>query len=347
MIENEIFKKCIPDYKKIIQYGFHKTKEGYCYRKIIMNQSFEIRVLIDLNHQVYGSVFDLEMEDEYLGFRVENAVGEFAGKIREEFCALLEDIRNQCFMVQNFVSEQANRINHKIYEAYGDQPFFEWDSYPDFGVFKNKDTKKWYALIMNISRKKLEENSDEMVDVLNVKLDSDKIGKLITEKGFFPAYHMNKKYWITIVLDDTISDDEVFSYIEESYQYTIGRKMISQEWIVPANPKYYDIEFAFQQSSVIQWKQSSDIQIGDIVYIYVGAPISALLYKCVVRKNYIPFEYYSSHVQMKYTMELELLEQYSPNLFPFSLLGKYGVRAIRGPRHMSLELHNYIEQKTR
>lgn len=32
-----------------------------------------------------------------------------------------------------------------------------------------------------------------------------------------PAYHMNKRHWITIVLDGTMPDEEVKRFIEESY----------------------------------------------------------------------------------------------------------------------------------
>ena len=146
--------------------------------------------------------------------------------------------------------------------------------------------------------------------------------------------------------DDSLSDEEVFSLIKESYSYTV-KNSNPGEWIVPANPKYYDIESAFKHNKIINWKQSSDVKIGDIVYIYVGSPVSALLYKCKVLKNNIPYSYSDSNVKMKYIMKIELLEEYSKELFPFSILKEYGVRAVRGPRYITHELVDYINKRTR
>ena len=343
MLEDVLFRKCVPNYDKLISYGFQKVSDQYIFTKKIQNNSFKVSVVIGSNHSVKTSVYDLEMDDEYYGYRVENASGEFAGKIREDVCLLLEDIRNMCFSIQSFVGDQANRISQRILKKYGDYPSFEWDQYPDFGVFKNHDSKKWYALIMNISKNKLGDDANSMVDVLNVKINPNRILSLLGKDGYYPAYHMNKKYWISVILDDSLSDDDVFSLIEESYGYTISNRC--RKWIIPANPKYYDIENAFENSNIITWKQSSDIQVGDIVYIYVGAPVSALLYKCKVLETRIPFEYSDSNVHMDYVMKIELLEKYEKDLFPFSVLKECGVKAIRGPRSITKELLHYISKK--
>ena len=285
------------------------------------------------------------MDDYYTAYRVEDNIGEFAGKIRNEYESILIDIRNKCFINQDFIGEQSNRISKRILDEFGDRPSFEWESSPNFGVFKNKDTKKWYALIMNISKDKID-TGDEMIDVLNIKLNPTKIVNLLEKQGFYKAYHMNKKYWITISLDDKLSDDEIFSLIEESYEYSIGTSK-TEEWIIPANPKYYDIEKAFKNNKIITWKQSTNIKVGDIVYMYVASPIKALRYKCRVLKNNIPFNYSESNLTIKNVMEIELLETYNKELFTFEVLNKYGVTAIRGPRFMPKKLKDYIENNTR
>ena len=179
MIEKDIFKKSLPDHDKLLEYGFSCVDSKYSLKKKILG-SFEIRVCIE-NDNVLGSIYDLEMEDEYLGFRIEDNIGEFAGNIRNEFIKLLTDIRDKCFISEYFVGSQANRISNMIISKFGDYPSFEWDNYPDFGVFKNNDSKKWYALIMNINRNKID-TGNEMVDVLNVKIDPDKIIKLLEKK---------------------------------------------------------------------------------------------------------------------------------------------------------------------
>lgn len=64
-----------------------------------------------------------------------------------------------------------------------------------------------------------------------------------------------------------------------------------KEWIIPANPKYYDIQAAFRTSKEIDWKQGKGIKVGDTVYMYVAAPVSAILYKCRVTRTDIPFRF--------------------------------------------------------
>ena len=72
---------------------------------------------------------------------------------------------------------------------------------------------------MNISIGKISQGDYE-VEIINVKLNEEKIKKLLKQKGFYQAYHMNKKNWISIILDNTLSDDEIMTYIEESHRFT-------------------------------------------------------------------------------------------------------------------------------
>lgn len=72
---------------------------------------------------------------------------------------------------------------------------------------------------MNIKKSKIDIGDTE-IEIINVKLNQNKISDLISKKGFYEAYHMNKKNWISIILDDTLNDDEIMKYIEESYLLT-------------------------------------------------------------------------------------------------------------------------------
>lgn len=58
------------------------------------------------------------------------------------------------------------------------------------------------------------------MDVLNVKCDPISIASLCTQPGLFPACHMNKDKLISIILDGTVSDDEIISLVASSYQLT-------------------------------------------------------------------------------------------------------------------------------
>lgn len=343
MLEESIFRKSIPDYSQLLNYGFYLDDDSYFYQKNIEHDSFQVVVMIE-HSNVVVKVLDLELGDEYTNFRIDDISGEFAGRIRQQVEEILLDIRDKCFLKKDFVGNQANRISQRIFGLFGDRPYFEWERTPDCGVFKHKSTLKWYGIVMHIKRNKVCDLDGEF-DIINVKLNEDKILSLLDQDGFYPAYHMNKKYWISIALDDTLDDDLIMDYIEESYQYAAGSKtkLINHEWIIPANPHYFDIEKALQDSSILTWKQSSNVQIGDTVYLYVGSPVSAIMYQFEVLESDIPYDYQDKNLCIKKVMKLNLLRRYPKDFCPFSVLKKYGVTAIRGPRFMTKELSDYIK----
>lgn len=334
-IENEVFKRRQADFDKLLLYGFKREKDVYKYSKVFMSD-FRADIEVDEMGKVLGKVYDLNIEDEYINFRIECQVGEFVNQVREEYHKILEDIAIHCFQNLYFISDQANRIANQVMDCYKDEPEFAWESSPGFGIFKNPNNKKWYGLIMNIDKSKIDKKYSGEVEIINVKLDPERIQVLISKKGFYPAYHMNKKNWITISLDDTLSDDEIMQCINESHRYT----ETPEEWIVPANPKFYDVITEFQNRDTITWKQSSNIKVGDIVYLYVGSPYSAILYKCEAIEVNIPHEYQDENLSMNRVMRIKLLKKYPKDKYSFSKLNEYGIRAVRGPRSMPKKLSN-------
>lgn len=214
MLEDNIFKKSIADYKKIEKYGFQKIDNYYILEKAFMNNQFKAIIKIDLKGIVTGKIYDMETNLEYTNIRLNND-GTFSAIVRDEYQKILIDINTYCFNKKQFIYNQANRITNYIIEKYKVKPEFLWDSSPDAGVFRNKKNKKWFGIIMHINKSKLDkENKD--VEVINVKIDVS-VDDLINKKGFYIAYHMNKKNWITILLDETISDKEIIKYIDISY----------------------------------------------------------------------------------------------------------------------------------
>ena len=100
------------------------------------------------------------------------------------------------------------------FDVLGEQIF---PKYPKFSVFRHKNNKKWFALIMQLSASKLGLESDEVIDVLNLKCSPDLAMVLVDEEHFFKAYHMNKKHWISVNLNSKISQKTVFDLIDESF----------------------------------------------------------------------------------------------------------------------------------
>ena len=215
-IESEIFKKSKVIINKLVKYGFKKEKDNYVYETLFFNDSFKAIIKVNKDGKVIGSVIDIESNEEYLGLRIEGLSG-FASKVKEEYINILNDIKNNCFEGKHFIFDQSNRITKYIKDKYNNDPEFLWDKYDGSGVFRNSNSGKWYGIIMNVDISKLDKGSGE-IEVLNVKIDENKIPELIKKKGYYEAYHMNKKYWISIILNDTLSDKNIISLIDESYK---------------------------------------------------------------------------------------------------------------------------------
>ena len=344
-IEEEIFKKTKVDFNKVLKYGFIKENNLYKYSKNIMNNAFRVDILIFSDGKVKGKVHDLAFDEEYTNFRVEGSIGSFVNQVKEEFENLLKDIRDKCFTKVDFIYEQSNRIAALIKDKYGDSPEFEWEKFPGYATFRNKDSRKWYGIIMNLDKNKLDEKSTGEVEIIDIKLDSKEIESLLKQEGFYSAYHMNKKSWITIILDNTIKDEKIMNLIDKSYSYTIVNKNNAEnEWIIPANPKYFDVEKALKENNTIMWKQSTDIKINDIVYLYVAEPYSSIMYKFKVLEVNIPYEYKDKNLKMQKVMKIDLITRYKKGELSFSKLKDFGVNAIRGTRYMPLTLSNYINK---
>lgn len=345
LLEEKIFKRAVVDVSKLQKYGFSKISNGWVFEKKFMNDDFKAVVNIDAEGQIIGKVFETATDDEFLPLRIENMEG-FAGEVRAEYQKILGDIKDKCCSINYFVHPQSNRLTQKILEKYGDSPCFPWDTFSGYGVFKNPDSDKWYALVMNMDFSKLDKKLSGEVEVVNIKLSEDKISVLHKKKGFYPAYHMNKKSWITIVLNDTVTDDELFDLLAESHSFSLGKKAHkkneSNSWLVPANPRYFDIEAAFTKNDEIIWKQSSDIRVGDIAYMYVGAPISAVLYKCLVTEVGIPYDYEDKNLKINKVMKIKLIKKYAKDFMPFSKLNEFDIKIVRGPRICPNELRKVL-----
>lgn len=188
------------------------------------------------------------------------------------------------------------------------------------------------------------------MDVVNLKIE-DRMFKdvLMQDKGILPAYHMNKEHWITVLLDGTVEEEQICSLIDLSFAATASKKKKEKlrppkEWIVPANPKFYDIEHAFDQAEVIEWKQSSNLRAGDTIFMYVAAPVSAILYKCKAVEVDIPYRYQDENLTITTLMKIKLLRRYGPEQFPFSRLKEeYGIYAVRGPRGVPNSLSHALK----
>ena len=213
----EIFKAYQFNSKKAKEYGFIENQGVWTYNSTILQGDFLMMVTVkdgDLNFQVY----DPETGDLYPQVHMESMRGTFVGTVREACLEVLYDIRKTCFEVQDYICPQTKRIMTLVQEKYENQLEYLWEKSPDAAVLRHEDNQKWYAVLMKISWEKLDKAQGGQVEVVNLK--HDQVADLLLQKGIYPAFHMNKRYWISLPLDDTLSDEQVLELFERSWFLT-------------------------------------------------------------------------------------------------------------------------------
>ena len=104
-------------------------------------------------------------------------------------------------------------------DTYGTSPDYPFDGDFETAVLRHTDNRKWYAIVMRVSRCKFGFDSDEVIDVVNLKLPIEMFGSFGAADGVYPAYHMNKLHWISVLLPDA-PDDVVRFLVNVSFEAT-------------------------------------------------------------------------------------------------------------------------------
>lgn len=81
---------------------------------------------------------------------------------------------------------------------------------------------------MKVSRRKFGFDSDEVFDVVNLKLPVEMFSSFGAADGVYPAYHMNKLHWISVLLPDT-PDDVVRFLVNVSFEATKDKRKHRKE----------------------------------------------------------------------------------------------------------------------
>ena len=221
-MENEVTRRARCNFHKLIAYGFEKQVGQYIYHTIMMDV-FNVEIHVDEEGNLSGKLYDMESGEEYVNHRIKQQTGEFVSKMREAYFEILYDIVTNCYDAQPFIGNQSNRIAVYLKETYGTTPEFLWKKYPGHGVFRNTQNQKWYGIILNIHASKIM-NEDKEIEILDVKIKPEQLEELLNKPGYYPAYHMKKKNWITLVLDETLSDEEIKQHLDESFHLSNCKK---------------------------------------------------------------------------------------------------------------------------
>lgn len=222
MLNNELKNRKI-DYKKLLDYGFKKEQNKYLYKEKIFNNQFEIIVEV-LNHSMTSKLIDAINKEEYILVDIKDSVGEFVGKVREEYYSIIQDIIDKCTNMNVFKSSEAKEIICYIKNKYQDELEYLWEKFPENAIWRNKQNNKWYGLILTIEENKLGIKGNKKIEIVDLRYPKDDIKNILDNKKIFKGYHMNKNNWITIKLDGSVTLKEIYNLIDISYDISLKSK---------------------------------------------------------------------------------------------------------------------------
>lgn len=221
MFEDKYFNHKKMNVSKLLAYGFQESDEGFKYSTVILDNQFTFNITVSRLGNVHSALIEKDTDDEYILYRTENAVGSFVGTVKCECEKILLDISEKCFDPNIFKSKQANELMEYVRSQYGDELEFLWTKFPDNAIWRRKDTQKWYGALLTVSKKKLGLKTDEIVEIIDLRMLPELIANIVDNEIYFPGWHMNKKNWCTIILNGSVATEDICKRIDESYQLAI------------------------------------------------------------------------------------------------------------------------------
>lgn len=200
--------------KSLLDYGFTKKENSYVYDEVLDD---DLSVKFTIKDKLFDIlVYENESIEKFLPYYIKQSNGAYTASIKEKVEEIKSGILDKCFYKNNLKKELLEYVKEK----YGTTPEYPWEKSKEDCTLKTK-SNKWYALFMNVSSKVLKLKKEGNVDILNIKNKPEIIEKLIDNKTYFPAYHMNKKHWITILLDNNTNIELIKMLIDDSYELTM------------------------------------------------------------------------------------------------------------------------------
>ena len=194
----------------LINFGFQFEDNILVFKRNILNDEFRMEIkLICTDFEI--EIYDLDFNGVYSLFSVDNANGEIVTAIREE----VKDVLEKILCLESVIYED---VLHYVKDQYNSTIVKPFKTNPDIKALVSPKGK-WYALFLDVEYNKLKKDSlvDSKVKIVNLKHIPSKISTVIDNRNIFPAYHMNKNHWISVVLDNNIDIEYVKELIELSY----------------------------------------------------------------------------------------------------------------------------------
>lgn len=332
--------------KALQDFGFVKSKSAYRFFGPLEDTGLTIALTIS-PASFTVQVLDPDINEVYEPFEATAYMGGFVESVRQKAFLFVEHVVDVCSVSRNL----KDKLTTYVKETHGSDPEGPFEKY-DYTTFRGPNGK-WYGLIMTLPWTALGKERQGTVTVINLKLPPEKIEKLVDKEKCFPAYHMNKKYWLTVLLEGGASWEEVKALVDESYALTQAKKGRPprteqergvREWLFPSNLKYYDLVSVFKKTKYQTWHHRVDIRVGDYVYMYITAPTAAILYKCVVTAIHL-----KPDKQGRKRFRMKRLVTYPPDVFTVDVMRQCGSGPVRSERSVPEELRKKLreyEEKT-
>ena len=196
---------------KLIDYGFNPD---YVFEKTLSNSNFKAVIIYEKN-TLFSKVIDLEMDEDYVLVDVKTPIGKFAAELKIEYESIITDIIEKCTRSNVFKFFQTKRLMDRVEKRYNTDLEFLWEKFPKDAIYRNKRSNKWFVLLVALDKSKINLDGEGEIEIAVLKHDN--VSNVIDGKSILEGYHMNKKHWITVPLDDRISDEKLFELVENSY----------------------------------------------------------------------------------------------------------------------------------
>lgn len=203
----------------LISFGFEKNNDEFIFKKTIGSLALILVAKLDREEKLSVTVIDSLTNDEFRLHFSPKAKGKYVQSVRNEIDKLEKSIKDSCAISDLFLL-QWKKIIEYINIKYGAPIECMWKEKfnSDEGIFRREDNKKWFATLLICNRKTLTGKGVGKMEVLNVRVDSEKIDSIVDKEIYFPGYHMNKKNWLSIVLNEGCPLETIFTFIDESYR---------------------------------------------------------------------------------------------------------------------------------
>ena len=203
---------------KLLAYGFQPNGDALSLCRDLADGQMRLDLSVHADGSLTSKVTDTATDEEYVLHLVPDAAGSFVGRVRNDYQTVLDDVCASCYDFLSFGDGQAKALADYVKGRYRASLEFLWGNSPDAAIWRRDDNRKWFGIMMVVSRRKLGFDSDERVAVMNFKHDAKQDGTITDGAKYFPAYHMSKVHWVTVVLDGSVPTEELTARLDRSYE---------------------------------------------------------------------------------------------------------------------------------